>query len=65
VRDRCAVKWWQGDATFYGETTIWLTPASRGQVVWNYAFTINELDTYCSEVERLPLSACTKQYSVA
>jgi len=64
VRIRCAVGWYLGDWAFSGHTTIWLTPASGGGIEWNYAFSINRLDTYCSEVEHRPESVCTKQYRV-
>lgn len=48
---RCRVGWFQGDGSFYGRTRISYSRAPDGEVVWDYAYRIVLLDTYCAQVQ--------------
>jgi hypothetical protein len=63
VRVRCRVGWFQGDFTYDGHTVIWYTADETG-VMWNYAYTITRVDTYCLQVLMKPIATCTKTYGV-
>ncbi len=54
------MSWVIGDVGFKGSATIWLA-RKRGDVWWNYAYTVKQTDYYCLATggER-----CTETYHV-
>jgi hypothetical protein len=64
VRVRCRVGWFNGDFEYFGHTVIWFT-ADQAGTVWNYAYGITRLDTYCLQVLKKPRASCTKTYRVS
>lgn len=58
---RCWLEWAVGDWSYSGEGTIWESWLG-GRAIWNYAYRIHRLDTYCALVEHRPKRDCTKVF---
>lgn len=64
LRVRCRVGWFVGDGYYSGKVTVWHVrdPDDPTQILWNYAYTIRLLDTYCKYVTKG--KRCTRTYRV-